>query len=135
MDRFTANSGIAAAVSQPGYGGSSQPRDCCGPRTQRALRTAFAHLVERGAEPAGTVVWGISRGAIAASCAFVDGTPEPALLILQAGTYDMLGWALSHQRARIAELLNCQFEVMRPALLSASGSWLQLGGFGVFGGR
>lgn len=92
IKRFVAKRGIVAAVSQPGYGRSSGPPDCCGPNTQRALRAAFAYLIGRGAAPARTVVWGISRGAVAASCAFVDGTPEPGVLILQAGTYDMAGW-------------------------------------------
>jgi len=92
INRMSARGGIVAAVSQPGYGGSSGPPDCCGPKTQRALRLAFAHLIRCGAEPAQTLVWGFSRGAIAASCAFINGTPEPGVLILQAGTYDMEGW-------------------------------------------
>ncbi|WP_322096094.1 alpha/beta hydrolase family protein [Pelagibius litoralis] len=92
IERLTGRGWIAAAVSQPGYGGSSGPPDCCGPRTQAALRIAFRHLVERGADPTRSIVWGISRGAVAASCAFVDGAPEPGVLVLQSGTYDMEGW-------------------------------------------
>lgn len=83
---------IAAAVSQPGYGASTGPPDCCGPRTQAALRIAVDHLLERNADPAHTIVWAISRGAVAAACAFVDGAAEPAVLILQAGAYDMERW-------------------------------------------
>lgn len=83
---------IAAAVSQPGYGASTGPPDCCGPRTQAALRIAMDHLLERNADLARTIVWAISRGAVAAACAFVDGATEPAVLILQAGTYDMERW-------------------------------------------
>jgi alpha-beta hydrolase superfamily lysophospholipase len=83
---------ILAAVSQPGYGESTGPADFCGPRTQATLRIAIDHLLERNADPAGTIVWAISRGAVAAACAFVDDATEPALLILQAGVYDMEHW-------------------------------------------
>ncbi|MGB3555467.1 MAG: hypothetical protein WBA25_12600, partial [Jannaschia sp.] len=83
---------IAAAVSQPGYGESTGPPDCCGPRTQAALRIAMDHLLDRNADPARTIVWAISRGAVAAACAFVDGATEPGVLILQAGIYDMERW-------------------------------------------
>lgn len=83
---------ILAAVSQPGYGESTGPADFCGPRTQGALRIAIDHLLERNADPAGTIIWAISRGAVAAACAFVDDANEPAVLILQAGVYDMEHW-------------------------------------------
>ena len=92
IERLTAKGWIAAAVSQPGYGNSTGPPDCCGPRTQVALRLALDHLVTRGADPTRTVAWAISRGAVAASCAFVDGATEPGVLILQSGTYDMERW-------------------------------------------
>lgn len=92
IERLSEAGWIAAAVSQPGYGGSTGPPDCCGPRTQNALRIAFSHLLKLGADPSQSVVWGISRGAMAASCAFVSGSPEPKVIILQAGTYDMESW-------------------------------------------
>ncbi|MEM7487893.1 MAG: prolyl oligopeptidase family serine peptidase [Pseudomonadota bacterium] len=91
LDRFTTQGWTVAAPSQPGYGESTGPPDMCGPRTQAAIRAAFTRLLAGSADPARSVVWGISRGAMAAACAFQKPL-EPALLILQAGTYDLSAW-------------------------------------------
>jgi hypothetical protein len=65
----TADRGLlAAAVSQPGYGGSDGPADYCGPRSQGAVATALAYLrahplVHRDR----IVLYGYSRGATVAA--------------------------------------------------------------------
>ena len=80
---------LAAAVSQPGYGGSAGPPDFCGPRTQTAIHRALDHLLaHRAADPARVVVFGVSRGAIAASMVATRDTRITAL-VLVAGLYDL----------------------------------------------
>jgi dipeptidyl aminopeptidase/acylaminoacyl peptidase len=80
---------VAAAVSQPGYGGSDGPPDYCGPRTQLAIRAALNHL--RGLDAVNAkdiVLYGVSRGAIASA---MVAAREPGLraLILVSGVYDL----------------------------------------------
>ena len=92
VSRTLSRGWMYAAVSQPGYGASDGPPDLCGPATQAAIRAAFDHLLGSGADPVRSVVWGISRGAVASGCAFAGEAVCPALLILQAGTYDLCAW-------------------------------------------
>ncbi|WP_250959104.1 prolyl oligopeptidase family serine peptidase [Rhizobium sp. CG5] len=80
---------IAASVSQPGYGRSSGPPDFCGPATQIAIRLALDFLEEEyGVGRSSTVLYGVSRGAIAGA---MVATQEPTLggVILVAGMYDL----------------------------------------------
>lgn len=44
QERMAERGYVAAAVSMPGYGGSSGPPDSCGPRTQAAVETALSYL-------------------------------------------------------------------------------------------
>ncbi|WP_428527292.1 alpha/beta hydrolase family protein [Roseibium sp.] len=91
-DHLAGNGWIASAVSQPGYGASTGPPDYCGPRTQNAITTAYSYLLENGADPDQTIVWGVSRGAIATACAFGSFLASPTLIVLQSGIYDMNAW-------------------------------------------
>ncbi|MEQ9642889.1 MAG: alpha/beta fold hydrolase [Alphaproteobacteria bacterium] len=80
---------VAAAVSQPGYGGSDGPPDFSGPTTQAAIRLALDHL--RGLKQVDAkrlALYGFSRGAIASA---MVATREPSLaaVILVAGIYDL----------------------------------------------
>ena len=80
---------VAAAISQPGYGGSSGPTDYSGPVTQRAIRAVLDDLRHRpDVDPKRLVLYGVSRGAIASA---MVATQEPDLLaaILIAGVYDL----------------------------------------------
>ena len=80
---------IAVSVSQPGYGGSDGPPDFCGPLTQTGIRTVFGYLEkEYGVEPSATLLYGVSRGAIAGA---MVASQEPMLggVVLVAGTYDL----------------------------------------------
>ncbi len=91
-DHIVGKGWIASAVSQPGYGASTGPPDYCGPRTQNAITTAYSYLLDNGAEPDQTIVWGVSRGAIATACAFRNYHTDPTLIILQSGIYSMDAW-------------------------------------------
>ncbi|HEX2117414.1 MAG TPA: prolyl oligopeptidase family serine peptidase, partial [Alphaproteobacteria bacterium] len=78
----------AAAVSQPGYGGSDGPPDYSGPATQRAIRVALAYLRGLpGVDPDRMVLYGVSRGAIASSVVAAD-EPNLRALVLISGAYD-----------------------------------------------
>ncbi|NSZ35800.1 S9 family peptidase [Agrobacterium tumefaciens] len=79
----------AAAVSQPGYGGSDGPPDFCGPATQRAISSALAFLrAQPHVDPDRVVLYGYSRGAIASAMVATQDTDLRAV-ILGAGVYDL----------------------------------------------
>jgi dipeptidyl aminopeptidase/acylaminoacyl peptidase len=89
LEKMRARGWLAAAVSLPGYGGTSGPPDFCGPRSQAAVRAALDHLLARkDADPKRVVVYGVSRGAATAS---MEATSDPRItgLILVAGLYDL----------------------------------------------
>ena len=89
LQRMGARGYLAGAVSQPGYGGSSGPPDYCGPATQAAIHRALDHLLaDADADPTRVAVFGVSRGAIAASMAATRDTRITAL-VLVAGFYDL----------------------------------------------
>lgn len=80
---------VAAAVSMPGYGGSSGPPDFVGPRTQAAVERAITHLwnlplVDRYH----IALYGVSRGA-ATSAMVATRDMRIRALILVAGVYDL----------------------------------------------
>ena len=89
LERMAERGYVAAAVSMPGYGGSSGPPDFCGPRTQAAVETALSYLwgqpfVDRDR----IVLYGVSRGATTAAMVATR-APRLRALILVAGTYDL----------------------------------------------
>ena len=89
LRRMGARGYLAAAVSQPGYGDTSGTPDYCGPATQAAIHRALDHLLaDPEADPTRVVVFGVSRGAIAASMAATRDTRITAL-VLVAGFYDL----------------------------------------------
>lgn len=89
LERMADRGYVAAAVSMPGYGGSSGPPDFCGPRTQAAVETVLSYLwgqpfVDRDR----IVLYGVSRGATTAAMVATR-APRLRALILVAGTYDL----------------------------------------------
>lgn len=83
---------VAAAVSQPGYGGSDGPADFCGPFTQDAVTAVIDRfrrdpLVDRRR----VVLQGVSRGAIVAAMVAARDAKEHRLAgaVLIAGAYDL----------------------------------------------
>jgi dipeptidyl aminopeptidase/acylaminoacyl peptidase len=79
---------VAASLSQPGYGHSDGPPDYCGPFTQEAVLVALDFLRKRpSVDPGKLVLYGYSRGAIAASMVATR-VPDLAALVLGAGAYD-----------------------------------------------
>jgi dipeptidyl aminopeptidase/acylaminoacyl peptidase len=89
LDRMARAGFIAAAVSQPGYGGSDGPPDYCGPRTQLAISGVLGYLRSLDTVDGESVaLYGVSRGATASA---MVATREPQLraLILVAGIYDL----------------------------------------------
>lgn len=79
---------ICAAVSQPGFGGSTGPADFAGPATVDALATVLRALrADVEVDPARTAAFGYSRGALAvASLATAD--QALAALAVAGGIYD-----------------------------------------------
>ena len=83
---------VAAALSQPGYGGSDGPPDFCGPFTQDAAAAALEHLRSMPfVDPDRVAVFGYSRGAIVAA---MVATRDARLagVVLGAGAYDVFAW-------------------------------------------
>lgn len=83
---------VAAALSQPGYGGSEGPPDFCGPFTQDAALAALEHLRGKAfVDPDRVAVFGYSRGAIVAA---MVATRDARLagVVLGAGAYDFFAW-------------------------------------------
>jgi dipeptidyl aminopeptidase/acylaminoacyl peptidase len=88
LGRMRARGYLAAAVSLPGYGGTSGPPDFCGPRSQEAVRAALDHLLaRRDTDARQVVVYGVSRGAATAAMVATRDLRITAL-ILVAGFYD-----------------------------------------------
>jgi dipeptidyl aminopeptidase/acylaminoacyl peptidase len=79
----------AAAVSQPGFGGSEGPADFCGPKTQDAIMSALAFLRDQPLiDPDRIVLYGHSRGAIASAMVAIRDVGLRGL-ILSSGVYDL----------------------------------------------
>lgn len=82
---------FAAAVSQPGYGGSDGPPDFCGPLSQQAVETALVHLRRHPrVDPNRIALFGRSRGAVVSSMVATR-DDQLAALVLSSGEYDLPG--------------------------------------------
>ncbi|WP_422367371.1 alpha/beta hydrolase family protein [Pelagibius sp.] len=80
---------VAAAVSMPGYGGSSGPPDFVGPRTQAAVGRAITYLWDLPSVDRNRIaLYGVSRGA-ATSAMVATRDARLRALILVAGVYDL----------------------------------------------
>lgn len=90
LSRFASGLNItAAAVSQPGFGGSDGPADFCGPNTQLAIMAALSFLKEQSCvDPKRIVLYGNSRGAVASAMVAAEDSDLRAL-ILSSGVYDL----------------------------------------------
>jgi len=88
--RFSSRLNItAAAVSQPGFGGSDGPADFCGPKTQQAIIAAIRFLKEQpSVDPDRIVLYGNSRGAVAAAMVAAQ-VRDLRAIILSSGVYDL----------------------------------------------
>jgi dipeptidyl aminopeptidase/acylaminoacyl peptidase len=91
--RYLTDLGIhVACVSIPGYGASSGPGRFFGPQAVSAARKALDMLAERDdVDPTRLGVWGLSNGAMVAGLV-MDSDPRPRAVVLESGTYDMLGF-------------------------------------------
>lgn len=88
-------------VSQPGYGQSQGPPDWAGPATVEALAAALDRLEKSpGVDPKRIGVWGISRGATAATLLAAK-RPEVRAVVAQSGSYDL--WA-THRGGKLADV-------------------------------
>jgi dipeptidyl aminopeptidase/acylaminoacyl peptidase len=86
LGKYAARGILAVAVSQPGYGHSSGPRDFCGPFSQHAVAGVLAKLRDDGLVGK-LVVEGVSRGASVAGLVAAH-DPSIAGLIMISGEYD-----------------------------------------------
>ncbi|QDG77579.1 S9 family peptidase [Labrenzia sp. PHM005] len=99
LTRFASGLNItAAAVSQPGFGSSCGPADFCGPITQKAIIAALNFLKKQpSVDPAQLVLYGHSRGAIAAAIVATQ-VFDLRAVILSSGVYDLK--EVYHQSSR-----------------------------------
>jgi dipeptidyl aminopeptidase/acylaminoacyl peptidase len=80
---------LAAAVSLPGYGGSSGPADFAGPFTQHAVQAVLTKLrAERLANADKILIQGVSLGAVTAALVAANDR-QIAGLVLISGLYDL----------------------------------------------
>jgi dipeptidyl aminopeptidase/acylaminoacyl peptidase len=86
-------------VSQPGYGRSEGSPDWAGPATIAALSAALDRLENTpGVDSKRIGIWGISRGATAATLLAAK-RPEVRAVVAQSGSYDL--WA-THRGSTLA---------------------------------
>ncbi|WP_205944931.1 integrase core domain-containing protein [Pelagibius litoralis] len=80
---------VAAAVSMPGYGGSSGLPDFVGPRTQAAVERAIAHLWDLPSVDRNRIaLYGVSRGAVTSAMVATRDARLLALLFVRHGPPD-----------------------------------------------
>ena len=80
---------LAVAISLPGYGGSTGPRDFAGPFTQHAVNAVIDRLQKDGRiNPKRVVIEGISLGAVVGALVAAE-APSIAGLVLISGLYDL----------------------------------------------
>lgn len=80
---------LAVAISLPGYGRSTGPRDFAGPFTQHAVKAVIDRLEKDGQiNRRKVVIQGISLGAVTGALVAVD-DPTIAGLVLISGLYDL----------------------------------------------
>jgi len=80
---------LAVAISLPGYGRSTGPRDFAGPFTQRAVKAVIDRLENDGQLNRNKLlIEGISLGAVTGALVAVD-DPTIAGLVLISGLYDL----------------------------------------------
>jgi dienelactone hydrolase len=81
-----------ACISIPGYGASSGPSRFNGPQAVAAARRALDLLAARNDVDSSRLgIWGLSNGAVVAGLV-MDSDRRPRVVVLQSGTYDMLGF-------------------------------------------
>jgi dipeptidyl aminopeptidase/acylaminoacyl peptidase len=89
VQRLTTLGFAVAAVSLPGFGGSTGPADFAGPYTQNAVAAIIRHLQQTGrATPGKTIIQGISLGALTAALMAARGDDIQGL-VLVSGAYDL----------------------------------------------
>lgn len=89
LSRFSDEGYLAVAISLPGYGNSTGPRDFAGPFTQNAVLAVIQQLKnEKQAMPKRIAIQGTSLGAVTAA---LIGAQEQDLagLVLISGLYDL----------------------------------------------
>lgn len=105
LKRLSAMGFAVAAISLPGFGSSTGPKDFAGPFAQDAVGAVISHLEQTGiAKPEYTTVQGISLGAVTGALLAAKDRRIVGLVLI-SGAYDLPSLFANHGRAGVAEVL------------------------------
>jgi dipeptidyl aminopeptidase/acylaminoacyl peptidase len=105
LERLSAMGFAVAAISLPGFGGSTGPKDFAGPFAQDAVGAVISHLEQTGiAKPESNTVQGISLGAVTGALLAAKDLRIVGLVLI-SGAYDLPSLFAKQGRTGVAEVL------------------------------
>lgn len=105
LERLSAMGFAVAAISLPGFGGSTGPKDFAGPFAQDAVGAVISHLEQTGiAKPEYATIQGISLGAVTGALLAAKDRRIVGLVLI-SGAYDLPSLFANQGRSSVAEVL------------------------------
>jgi dipeptidyl aminopeptidase/acylaminoacyl peptidase len=105
LERLSVMGFAVAAISLPGFGGSTGPKDFAGPFAQDAVGAVISHLEQTGiAKPECTTIQGISLGAVTGALLAAKDRRIVGLVLI-SGAYDLPSLFANQGRSGVAEVL------------------------------
>jgi dipeptidyl aminopeptidase/acylaminoacyl peptidase len=105
LERLSAMGFAVAAISHPGFGGSTGPKDFAGPFAQDAVGAVISHLEQTGiAKPEYATIQGISLGAVTGALLAAKDSRIVGLVLI-SGAYDLPSLFANQGRSGVAEVL------------------------------